>query len=46
MIKDLNGQMINRPGYEVWDYALDHDDSGQNWTLKLAFKKFPPAVQR
>jgi hypothetical protein len=46
IIKDLNGQMIGSPGFDVWDYSLDHDESGRNWTLKLAFKKFPPAVQR
>jgi hypothetical protein len=46
IIKDLNGLMISNPGFDVWDYALDHDESSRNWTLKLAFKKFPPAVMR
>jgi hypothetical protein len=45
-MKELKGQIITGPGFEPWDYQLDHDDSGQKWTLKLAFKKFPPAVQR
>lgn len=45
-IKELGGMMITRPGYDVWDYSLAHDEEGKNWTLKLAFKKFPPAVQR
>jgi hypothetical protein len=46
IIQDLDGKMITSPGYDPWDFSLAHDDAGQNWTLKLAFKKFPPAVQR
>ena len=46
MIKDLKGMMISAPGLAPWDYSLDHDASRENWTLKLAFKKSPPAIQR
>jgi hypothetical protein len=45
IIKDLNGQMMRRPGYEPWSYMLDIDDSDRNWTFRLAFKKFSPAVR-
>ncbi len=45
-MKDLNGLMLTNPGMESWDHSLSCDENGQNWTLKLAFKKYPAAVMR
>jgi hypothetical protein len=44
--KEIDGLIVSSPGYQPWDYGLEHDDNKENWILKLAFKKSPPPVLR
>lgn len=49
VMPELHGMVLTTPGYETWDHALSPDASdptGRRWTLKLAFKRFPPPIRR
>jgi hypothetical protein len=46
---ELSPLVLTHAGYEPWDYLLDADPgdpTGRRWTLRIAFKQWPPPVRR
>jgi hypothetical protein len=49
LMDGMEGLLMTSPGCEPWDYRLDTAPAAppdKRWTLRLAFKKFPPPVRR
>jgi hypothetical protein len=44
-IPDSGGLVLRGEGYTPWDYMLEPADHG-SWKIKLAFKRYPPPIQR
>jgi hypothetical protein len=46
---DLKSLVLTMPGHEPWDYFLEPGAEGTTppkWTLRLAFKRWPPPIRR
>jgi len=49
LMADLKGLVLTTPGHEAWDYLLEPASDAATppkWTLRLAFKRWPPPVRR
>ncbi len=46
---EMGGLVLTQPGFDPWDHFLTPDPadpSGQRWTLRLGFKRYPPPIRR